>query len=101
MKTETFDYNNLIKREEINVLNVVSDSTKDVIDFEYNGRYFEQRYNKGNGWGFKFITEYANEFHIRNKSSVAAKTERIYSAMNATDFGKFLEFSLMKMNLKK
>lgn len=89
----------LIKRSEIEILDQIRTDRKETLKFKYNGRYFNQTYNKGNGWGFKFITEYPNELALLNPLTVACNPETIYSQHECTDFGRHLEFSLFKLGL--
>jgi len=93
-----YDYNNPIRKEEITVIDYSDNGRKKITKFTYGGKFFIQTYNYGQSYGFKFIEEYPTSYSFNN-SLKATGGSIIYSTTmqsDCTDFGTFLEYSLMK-----
>ena len=97
-----FDYSKPLPATSFELIEESDNGKSKILKFKCLTSFFIQEYKYGNGWGFKFITEFKNEAALKNPLSVTGK-QIIYSSTldsDCTPFGRFLEFSLSKINVK-
>jgi hypothetical protein len=97
-----FDYSKPLPATSFELIEESDNGKSKILKFKCLTSFFIQEYKYGNGWGFKFITEFKNETALKNPLSVTGK-QVIYSSTldsDCTPFGRFLEFSLSRINIK-
>ena len=93
----TFDYNKPAERNEFSIIREDDNGRKKIMDFIYNGNYYQQVYNYGKGYGFKFINKFPTK--IAYEQGIFGDSEKIYSELHQTEEGRFIEYSLSKLGL--
>lgn len=92
-----------ILKELFTFLSYTDNGSTKTLGFVYDGNYYRQKYNYGNGWGFKFITSYPNkDVYLQSLSRTGEKV--IYSSTmqaDCTELGRLIEFSLSKLDMEQ
>jgi GNAT superfamily N-acetyltransferase len=104
-KKNEYDFNNLIKREDVSVKEVFQGENLKTIKFEWNGGFYKWAYSFSKTAGSLKVWKFPTEKDLMsNMFTTGVKEEIIYNTFNTeqtTDEGSFIEFSVSKWNLKE
>lgn len=105
VKKEGYNFNNLIKREDVSIKEVFHGENIKTIKFEWNGSFYKWAYSFSKTAGSLKVWKFPTEKDLMsNMFTTGVKEEIIYNTFNTeqtTDEGSFIEFSVSKWNLKE